>query len=206
MLFCACRFLAFEKTDSYKEHPPIHTSNSSSSEDSDNEDSTRGSSHSDLDTSDETRHVLIAPPFISIMHCCVPRCENSSDKRLLIILSNIQYIRSQVLPRILDCYKLHGYPEPRVVENSSMLDLKELDDVIFRKYIKCKGALISEVLNSGMGREHFDWEECPYPRAVRGYIKELIMLFIEVRDLFVWWLTNECIYRSILSATPFRGC
>ena len=67
------------------------------------------------------------------------------------------------------------------MENSITHDLKELHDVVFRQYIKCKSALVSVILNSGMGREHFDWEECPYPRAVRGYIKELIMLFIEVQ-------------------------
>lgn len=80
----------------------------------------------------------------------------------------------------MDCYKLHGYPDSRSVENGASRDLNGLDTVVFNEYVKCKSVLVNEVLEAGMGCEHFDWEECTYPKTVRGYIKELIMLFIEV--------------------------
>lgn len=35
----------------------------------------------------------------------------------MMILSNCQYVRAQVVPRLLDCFRSHGYPPNKEVEN-----------------------------------------------------------------------------------------
>ena len=35
----------------------------------------------------------------------------------MMILSNCLYVRTQVVPRLLDCFRSHGYPPSKEVEN-----------------------------------------------------------------------------------------
>ena len=35
----------------------------------------------------------------------------------MMILSNCLYVRAQVVPRLLDCFRSHGYPPSKEVEN-----------------------------------------------------------------------------------------
>ena len=38
------------------------------------------------------------------------------DQRLVIILSNCHYLRTQVVLRIFDCFRTHGYPQAKKTE------------------------------------------------------------------------------------------
>lgn len=54
------------------------------------------------------------------MCLCVPVCVAvllpPQDQRLVIILSNCRYLRTQVVLRIFDCFRTHGYPQGRKTE------------------------------------------------------------------------------------------
>lgn len=56
------------------------------------------------------------------MRVCVCVCVHAAvvlppqDQRLVIILSNCHYLRTQVVLRIFDCFRTHGYPQAKKTE------------------------------------------------------------------------------------------
>ncbi len=67
-----------------------------------------------------------------------------------------------------------------------MEQLHELDEKIFIKYIEHKSESVTGIIEQGMKAGFFDWEDCPEPKAVRSYIKEvlfnLVLIHAEVSN------------------------
>jgi len=55
-----------------------------------------------------------------------------------------------------------------------MEQLLDLDEKVFLEYIKRKSDNVTGIIEEGMKAGHFDWDHCPPPNQVRGYIKEVL--------------------------------
>ncbi|KAH3776747.1 hypothetical protein DPMN_178179, partial [Dreissena polymorpha] len=101
-------------------------------------------------------------------------------KRLIIMLSNCNHTRSQLLPRLVENLNKHGYVEMNKVLQTCQATYKALDRKLFEAYIEEKSNPIVGVMEPHMYRGHFDWRHCKQPTDVRNYVKEVIMGLIEV--------------------------
>ena len=50
---------------------------------------------------------------------------HKQDEHLLMVMSNLSYVMSEVTPRLFDCFVTHGYPECPEVEDVSLYSERE---------------------------------------------------------------------------------
>ena len=119
------------------------------------------------------------------------------------IMSNLDYMVTQVVPRLFDCFVSYGYPpclDLQEVENcplppfpctptnvyprhthththtqSIIEQLRELDMKVFEAYIDKKRDCIVGITEQGMHAGLFDWEQCGEPTEVRNYVKDILL-------------------------------
>lgn len=104
----------------------------------------------------------------------------SMDKKLIIMLSNCNYTKSHLVPRLIDNLNKHGYVEMNKVLKASQDTYNRLDQKLFDAYVEVKSNPIVGTMETNMYRGQFDWRTCRQPTDVRNYVKEVIMGMIEV--------------------------
>ncbi|XP_064641021.1 exocyst complex component 2-like isoform X2 [Lineus longissimus] len=102
------------------------------------------------------------------------------DRRLIIMLSNTNNTIERVIPRLIENFEKHGYPETNKALSSAQLAYQKLDDKLFDAYVEEKANPIIGVLEPNMYAGKFDWKNCSKPTGVRNYIKEALMGLIAV--------------------------
>uniref|UniRef100_A0A8C0QQ84 Exocyst complex component 2 n=1 Tax=Chelonoidis abingdonii TaxID=106734 RepID=A0A8C0QQ84_CHEAB len=87
----------------------------------------------------------------------------SSEKRLLIVLSNCCYLEHHTFINIAEHFEKHSFQGVEKITQISMESLKELAQRLFEIYIELKADPIVGSLEPGIYAGYFDWKDCLIP-------------------------------------------
>uniref|UniRef100_A0A3P9NYN4 Exocyst complex component 2 n=1 Tax=Poecilia reticulata TaxID=8081 RepID=A0A3P9NYN4_POERE len=103
----------------------------------------------------------------------------SEEQRLLIILSNCQYLERHTFLNLANHFEKHGLTGTEKINRVSNA-VRELDGKLFEAYIERRADPIAGSLEPGMYAGYFDWRDCQTPAGVRNYLKEALVNIIAV--------------------------
>uniref|UniRef100_A0A8C7MIS0 Exocyst complex component 2 n=1 Tax=Oncorhynchus kisutch TaxID=8019 RepID=A0A8C7MIS0_ONCKI len=103
-----------------------------------------------------------------------------TEQRLLIILSNCQYLEKHTFLNLAEHFERHGFTGTEKITRVTVHAVKELDESLFDAYIERKSDPIVGSLEPGIYAGHFDWRDCGTPTGVRNYLKEALVNIITV--------------------------
>uniref|UniRef100_A0A3Q1ESG7 Exocyst complex component 2 n=1 Tax=Acanthochromis polyacanthus TaxID=80966 RepID=A0A3Q1ESG7_9TELE len=131
----------------------------------------------DMDTSHNISVDLTSPDrFSGIREGFSP----TSEQRLLIILSNCQYLERHTFLNLADHFEKHGFTGTEKITRVSVDAVRELDRKLFDAYIERRADPIAGSLEPGIYAGYFDWRDCQTPTGVRNYLKEALVNIITV--------------------------
>uniref|UniRef100_A0A3B5ANY9 Exocyst complex component 2 n=1 Tax=Stegastes partitus TaxID=144197 RepID=A0A3B5ANY9_9TELE len=110
----------------------------------------------------------------------VPTVAQVSEQRLLIILSNCQYLERHTFLNLADHFEKHGFTGTEKITRVSMDAVRDLDRKLFDAYIERRADPIAGSLEPGIYAGYFDWRDCQTPTGVRNYLKEALVNIITV--------------------------
>uniref|UniRef100_A0A3Q3A8L0 Exocyst complex component 2 n=1 Tax=Kryptolebias marmoratus TaxID=37003 RepID=A0A3Q3A8L0_KRYMA len=103
-----------------------------------------------------------------------------NEQRLLIILSNCQYLERHTFLNLADHFEKHGFTGTEKITRVSVDSVRELDRKLFEAYIERRADPIAGSLEPGIYAGYFDWRDCQTPGGVRNYLKEALVNVIAV--------------------------
>uniref|UniRef100_A0A667ZC57 Exocyst complex component 2 n=1 Tax=Myripristis murdjan TaxID=586833 RepID=A0A667ZC57_9TELE len=101
------------------------------------------------------------------------------EQRLLIILSNCQYLERHTFLNLADHFEKHGFMGTEKITRVSEA-VRQLDRKLFDAYIERRADPIAGSLEPGIYAGYFDWRDCQSPTGVRNYLKEALVSIITV--------------------------
>uniref|UniRef100_A0A8C3A732 Exocyst complex component 2 n=1 Tax=Cyclopterus lumpus TaxID=8103 RepID=A0A8C3A732_CYCLU len=104
----------------------------------------------------------------------------SSEQRLLIILSNCQYLERRTFLNLANHFEKHSLTGTEKITRVSLDAVRELDRKLFEAYIERRADPISGSLEPGIYAGYFEWRDCQTPTGVRNYLKEALVSIITV--------------------------
>ncbi|KAF6734162.1 Exocyst complex component 2 [Oryzias melastigma] len=104
----------------------------------------------------------------------------TSEQRLLIILSNCQYLERRTFLNLADHFEKHGFTGTEKITRVTVDAVRELDRKLFEAYIERRADPIAGSLEPGIYAGYFDWRDCQTPTGVRNYLKEALVSIIAV--------------------------
>uniref|UniRef100_A0A671VVX5 Exocyst complex component 2 n=1 Tax=Sparus aurata TaxID=8175 RepID=A0A671VVX5_SPAAU len=115
----------------------------------------------DIDTSHNISVDLSSPDrFPGVQEGFSP----TSEQRLLIILSNCQYLERRTFLNLADHFEKHGFTgTEKITQVSATHDNKHLDRNLFEAYIERRADPIAGSLEPGIYAGYFDWRDCQPP-------------------------------------------
>ncbi|KAM6938893.1 exocyst complex component 2 isoform 1-T2 [Lycodopsis pacificus] len=135
------------------------------------------STKSDVDTSHNISVDLSSPDRFTRVH---EGFSPTSEQRLLIILSNCQYLERRTFLNLANHFEKHGLTGTEKITRVSVDAVRELDRKLFEAYIERRADPISGSLEPGICAGYFDWRDCQTPTGVRNYLKEALVNIITV--------------------------
>ncbi|RXN26583.1 Exocyst complex component 2 [Labeo rohita] len=102
------------------------------------------------------------------------------EQRLLIILSNCQYLERHTFLNLAEHLEKNGFTTAEKIIRVSIEELRHLDEYLFETYIEKKSDPIVGSLEPGIYAGYFDWKDCLPPTGVRSYLKEALVSIISV--------------------------
>ncbi|KAM9358428.1 exocyst complex component 2 [Symphorus nematophorus] len=131
----------------------------------------------DIDTSHNISVDLSSPDrFPGIQEGFSP----TSEQRLLIILSNCQYLERRTFLNLADHFEKHGFTGTEKITRVGVEAVRQLDRNLFEAYIERRADPIAGSLEPGIYAGYFDWRDCQTPTGVRNYLKEALVNIITV--------------------------
>ncbi|MGH0156735.1 UNVERIFIED_CONTAM: hypothetical protein FKN15_032206 [Acipenser sinensis] len=130
----------------------------------------------DVDTSHLSSDIA-SPDLFSNIHedfCPTP------EQRLLIILSNCQYLEKHTFINLAEHFEKHGFHGTEKITRVNVESVRDLDQRLFETYIELKADPIVGSLEPGIYAGYFDWKDCLPPTGVRNYLKEALVNIISV--------------------------
>uniref|UniRef100_A0A3Q3X1L5 Exocyst complex component 2 n=1 Tax=Mola mola TaxID=94237 RepID=A0A3Q3X1L5_MOLML len=104
----------------------------------------------------------------------------TSEQRLLIILSNCQYLEKHTFLNLADHFEKHDFTGMEKITQVSVDAVRQLDRNLFEAYIEKRADPIAGSLEPGIYAGYFDWRDCQKPTGVRNYLKEALVNIIAV--------------------------
>uniref|UniRef100_A0A1A7Z6U8 Exocyst complex component 2 n=1 Tax=Iconisemion striatum TaxID=60296 RepID=A0A1A7Z6U8_9TELE len=104
----------------------------------------------------------------------------TSEQRLLIILSNCQYLERRTFLNLAHHFEKHGFTGTEKITRVSADAVRELDRKLFEAYIERRADPVAGSLEPGIYAGYFDWRDCQTPTGVRDYLKEALVNIIAV--------------------------
>ncbi|XP_062308401.1 exocyst complex component 2 [Osmerus eperlanus] len=120
----------------------------------------------------------------------------SQEQRLLIILSNCQYLEKHTFLNLAEHFEKHGFTGTDKITRVSVNGVRELDSRLFEAYIERKADPIVGSLEPGIYAGYFDWRDCLPPTGVRNYLKEALVNIITVHAE-VFTVSKELVPRAL---------
>ncbi|XP_033820665.1 exocyst complex component 2 [Periophthalmus magnuspinnatus] len=127
-----------------------------------------------------TRNIAVdlsSPDRFSAIH---EDFSHTAEQRLLIILSNCQYLERHTFLNLADHFEKHGFTGTEKITRVSVEAVRELDRKLFDAYIERRADPIAGALEPGIYAGYFDWRDCQAPTGVRNYLKEALVNIIAV--------------------------
>ncbi|XP_039609362.1 exocyst complex component 2 isoform X1 [Polypterus senegalus] len=118
------------------------------------------------------------------------------EKRLLIIVSNCQYLEKHTFINLVEHFEKQGFPGSEKISRVSIESIRDLDQRLFETYIELKADPIVGSLEPGIYAGYFDWKDCAPPTGVRNYLKEALVNIIAVHAE-VFAVSKELVLRVI---------
>uniref|UniRef100_A0A8C4GYX7 Exocyst complex component 2 n=1 Tax=Dicentrarchus labrax TaxID=13489 RepID=A0A8C4GYX7_DICLA len=103
-----------------------------------------------------------------------------NEQRLLIILSNCQYLERRTFLNLANHFEKHGFTGTEKITRVSVDAVRQLDRNLFEAYIERRADPIAGSLEPGIYAGYFDWRDCQTPTGVRNYLKEALVNIITV--------------------------
>ncbi|XP_056270378.1 exocyst complex component 2 [Pseudoliparis swirei] len=135
------------------------------------------STKSDIDASRNISVDLSSPDRFTGVH---EGFSPTSEQRLLIILSNCQYLERRTFLNLAHHFEKHSLTGTEKITRVSLDAVRELDRKLFEAYIERRADPISGSLEPGIYAGYFDWKDCQTPTGVRNYLKEALVSIIAV--------------------------
>lgn len=104
----------------------------------------------------------------------------TSEQRLLIILSNCQYLERHTFLNLAHHFEKHSFTGTEKITRVSVDAVRGLDRKLFEAYIERRADPIAGSLEPGIYAGYFDWRDCQTPTGVRNYLKEALVNIIAV--------------------------
>ncbi|XP_041103943.1 exocyst complex component 2 [Polyodon spathula] len=130
----------------------------------------------DVDTSHLSSDIASPDLFSNIHEDFSP----TPEQRLLIILSNCQYLEKHTFINLAEHFEKHGFHGSEKITRMSVESVRDLDQRLFETYIELKADPIVGSLEPGIYAGYFDWKDCLPPTGVRNYLKEALVNIISV--------------------------
>ncbi|XP_014193888.1 exocyst complex component 2 isoform X1 [Haplochromis burtoni] len=131
----------------------------------------------DINTSHNISVDLSSPDrFTGIQEGFTP----TSEQRLLIILSNCQYLERHTFLNLAHHFEKHSFTGTEKITRVSVDAVRGLDRKLFEAYIERRADPIAGSLEPGIYAGYFDWRDCQTPTGVRNYLKEALVNIIAV--------------------------
>uniref|UniRef100_A0A9J8ADR3 Exocyst complex component 2 n=1 Tax=Cyprinus carpio carpio TaxID=630221 RepID=A0A9J8ADR3_CYPCA len=102
------------------------------------------------------------------------------EQRLLIILSNCQYLERHTFLNLAEHLEKNSFTTAEKIIRVSIEALRQLDEYLFETYVEKKSDPIVGSLEPGIYAGYFDWKDCLPPTGVRSYLKEALVSIISV--------------------------
>ncbi|KAJ3599316.1 hypothetical protein NHX12_033279 [Muraenolepis orangiensis] len=118
------------------------------------------------------------------------------EQRLLIVLSNCQYLERHTFINLAEHFEKHGITGSEKITRASRAALRDLDQALFDAYIQRKSDPIVGSLEPGIYAGYFDWRDCRPPTGVRNYMKEALVCIITVHAE-VFTISKELVPRIL---------
>uniref|UniRef100_A0A8C7T4S5 Exocyst complex component 2 n=1 Tax=Oncorhynchus mykiss TaxID=8022 RepID=A0A8C7T4S5_ONCMY len=131
----------------------------------------------DINTSHISVDLASPDPFSGLQ-------EDFCEQRLLIILSNCQYLEKHTFLNMAEHFEKHGFTGTDKITQVSVHAVKELDESLFDAYIERKSDPIVGSLEPGIYAGYFDWRDCSTPT---------------VQDLHLFWKSWDCLNCAVFS-------
>ncbi|KAI9328031.1 exocyst complex component Sec5-domain-containing protein [Zopfochytrium polystomum] len=100
------------------------------------------------------------------------------DTRILVVLSNLDFLRSSAFPKLNALLELKFKHSPvtevRILNNT----MNHLDALLFDNYVRRKALKISGLVRSGVLYSGLDWAKLTRPIDVRNHVHEILLLFV----------------------------
>ncbi|XP_054459204.1 exocyst complex component 2 [Anoplopoma fimbria] len=135
------------------------------------------STKTDIDTSRNISVDLSSPDRFTGVH---EGFSPTSEQRLLIILSNCQYLERRTFLNLANHFEKHCLTGTEKITRVSVDAVRELDRKLFEAYIEKRADPIAGSLEPGIYAGYFDWRDCQTPTGVRNYLKEALVNIITV--------------------------
>uniref|UniRef100_A0A8C1J0J3 Exocyst complex component 2 n=1 Tax=Cyprinus carpio TaxID=7962 RepID=A0A8C1J0J3_CYPCA len=103
-----------------------------------------------------------------------------NEQRLLIILSNCQYLERHTFLNLAEHLEKNSFTTAEKIIRVSIEALRQLDEYLFETYVEKKSDPIVGSLEPGIYAGYFDWKDCLPPTGVRSYLKEALVSIISV--------------------------
>uniref|UniRef100_A0A8C1QAG2 Exocyst complex component 2 n=1 Tax=Cyprinus carpio TaxID=7962 RepID=A0A8C1QAG2_CYPCA len=103
-----------------------------------------------------------------------------AEQRLLIILSNCQYLERHTFLNLAEHLEKNSFTTAEKIIRVSIEALRQLDEYLFETYVEKKSDPIVGSLEPGIYAGYFDWKDCLPPTGVRSYLKEALVSIISV--------------------------
>lgn len=102
------------------------------------------------------------------------------EERLLLTLSNCQYIRFSMFLRLDNLFIQHGLPSIKDSLELTTESLTNLETQLIENYIELKSDPLVGTIEPSMYLGHFDWDTDMPPTDLKPYVKEIIANIITV--------------------------
>ncbi|XP_071399779.1 exocyst complex component 2 isoform X2 [Centroberyx affinis] len=146
----------------------------------------------DVDTSHKSADLGSPDRFSSAQEDFSP----TPEQRLLIILSNCQYLEKHTFLNLADHFEKRGFTGTEKITRVSAEAVRDLDGKLFDAYIERWADPIAGSLEPGIYAGYFDWKDCQTPTGVRNYLKEALVNIITVHAE-VFTISKELVPRVL---------
>jgi len=124
----------------------------------------------------------------------------SQEAKFLILLNNCIFVRTNVVPRLLEAYALEFKGNSDHSKNqAAVVDcLCELEGMILNRYIKLKVIPLSKLVKYGLLQDGEDWTKTSPHSGIRDYMMSIILSLVYVHEEVNRMLCSQQLRDAIL--------
>ncbi|XP_058878600.1 exocyst complex component 2-like isoform X1 [Acipenser ruthenus] len=139
----------------------------------------------DVDTSHLSSDIASSDLFSNIHEDFCP----TPEQRLLIILSNCQYLEKHTFINLAEHFEKHSFHGTEKITRVSVESVRDLDQRQFETYIELKADPIVGSLEPGIYAGYFDWKDC-LPPTDHGILLDRLQKYAGISATCLSWMSS----------------